>query len=300
MLHSNRLLNSWVEGALATFSLTHSHLQLLQTTLQFLWTSNHHPQAVTQPTSLSYAAMAVSSKLKSASGHIAVSGDPQKQLSKGTTATRDAKSKVKVEPNAVAKKALPLVLLDTVMMMSRPFLASWSCICLFVRDGWKTITALHKKSKYDTAINRKAVVSPLDDPELADVSSDENEPKANVIEISEKDGEGKDSMAPIKNALSAISTRFNPDVMQWCDASWMAHQLQMIQSSTYQTEIHELHSQMYILQDWLAEETHHADKVESKVQMFQMMWATQLVEEAQGIIMPPLLTISHLHPLPVI
>ncbi|KAL4069899.1 hypothetical protein V8B97DRAFT_1917970 [Scleroderma yunnanense] len=251
MLHSNRLLNSWVEGALATFSLTHSHLQLLQTTLQFLWTSNHHPQAVTQPTSLSYAAMAVSSKLKSASGHIAVSGVPQKQLSKGTTATRDAKSK-------------------------------------------------SLRSKYDTAINRKAVVSPLDDPELADVSSDENEPKANVIEISEKDGEGKDSMAPIKNALSAISTRFNPDVMQWCDASWMAHQLQMIQSSTYQTEIHELHSQMYILQDWLAEETHHADKVESKVQMFQMMWATQLVEEAQGIIMPPLLTISHLHPLPVI
>ncbi|KAL4081259.1 hypothetical protein J3A83DRAFT_4185105 [Scleroderma citrinum] len=118
----------------------------------------------------------------------------------------------------------------------------------------------------EESINRKAAVLPLNDPELANVPSDENEAKADVIEISEEDGEGKGSKAPIKggllakayqvnpplskwacvssatDALSAISTMFSPNVMQQHDASQMAHQLQMVQLSTYQTEIHELHS----------------------------------------------------------
>ena len=148
-------------------------------------------------------------------------------------------------------------------------------------------------------INQKAAILPIDDPELADEPSDEDEVKAEVIEISEEEGEKKSSKASIKggslvkayqvnpplskrarvasatDALSTISTMFSPDVMQQRDASRMAHQLQMAQLSTYQVEIRELHSRIDILQDRLMEETRRADKAESELQLLRMMQTNQ-------------------------
>ncbi|KIM68351.1 hypothetical protein SCLCIDRAFT_1183881 [Scleroderma citrinum Foug A] len=138
---------------------------------------------------------------------------PVKHANKGTIATREAKVKVKTEPNVGAKKGHAVGAVGYSDNDVKTLLSLIKTHMPIGGDGWKTVACLHNNHLVDTGVlilgqlvstkkptgdAEKAAVLPIDDPELADEPSDEDEAKAEVIEISEEEGERKSLKASIK------------------------------------------------------------------------------------------------------
>ncbi|KAG2097929.1 uncharacterized protein F5147DRAFT_777798 [Suillus discolor] len=130
--------------------------------------------------------------------------------------------------------------------------------------------------KSDMEVKDVVEISTDDDEEPKSVKSKHAGPKKSVVKAFHANpllepGLRRPRTTAASEALSSLTSVFNPTVMKDCDESQLSQMVQFNQINTLQTELPEAHLRIEGLNNRLLQEARHADRAESQVEMLKYM-----------------------------
>ncbi|KAG2082554.1 uncharacterized protein F5147DRAFT_783262 [Suillus discolor] len=134
--------------------------------------------------------------------------------------------------------------------------------------------------KSDTEVKDVVEISTDDDEELKSVKSKHTGSKKSVVKAFRANpllepGLRRPRTTAASEALSSLTSVFNPTVMKDHDESRLSQMVQFNQINTLQTELHEARLRIEGLNDRLLQEARHADHAESQVDMLKYMLSSR-------------------------